>query len=113
MPKVFGIREVELRPDADPDEYERFCREELLPQIDLDGWNVHLLRGDVGQRAGRFAWLFEIESTDARERYFPTYDQPSEEMARWFEQHPEALRALQPGTFVEAENHTDYLDSSS
>ena len=112
MPKVFGIREIELRADADPNEYERFCREELMPQLALDGWEVHLLRGDRGSREGRFAWLFEIESTDARDRYFPSHDQLSDEMARWFEQHPEASAALLPGTFVAAEDDTDYLDIS-
>ena len=111
MPKVFGIREIELRADADPDEYERFCQE-LIPRMGLEGWKVYLLRGDRGSRDGEFAWLFEIESTDARDRYFPAKDQLSDEMARWFEQHPEAWAALAPGTFVDAEEDTDYLDIS-
>ena len=112
MPKVYGIREIELRPDADPDEYERFCRDELLPRMSLDGWTIRLLRGDRGLRDGKFAWLFEIESKDLRDRYFPAHDQLSEEMAQWFEQHPEAWTAFQPGTFVAAEQDTDYLDVS-
>jgi hypothetical protein len=112
MPKVFGVRQIELRPDADPNEYERFCRDELMPQMGLDGWKIYLLRGDRGSRDGKFAWLFEIESTDARDRYFPGHNQLSDEMTRWFEQHPQAWAALQPGTFVEAEDDTDYLDIS-
>jgi hypothetical protein len=112
MPKVFGIREIELRPDADANEYERFCREDVLPKIGLEGWKIYLLRGDRGSRGDKFAWLFEIESTDARDRYFPAHNELSEEITRWFEQHPEAWMALQPGTFVEAENDTDYLDIS-
>jgi len=111
MPKVFGIREIELRADADPDEYERFCRE-LIPRMGLDGWKVYLLRGDRGSRDGKFAWLFEIDSTDARDRYFPAKDQLSDEMTRWFEEHPAAWAALAPGTFVETKEDTDYLDIS-
>jgi hypothetical protein len=34
-------------------------------------------------------------------------------MTRWFGEHPEAWAALAPGTFVEAEEDTDYLDISS
>jgi hypothetical protein len=112
VPKVYGIREIELRPDADPNEYERFCRELMSADSSLDGLKVHLLRGDRGSRDGKFAWLFEIDSTDVRDRYFPAHDQLSDEMAQWFEQHPEAWAALQPGDFVEAENDTDYVDIS-
>jgi len=54
----------------------------------------------------------ELIDTDARDRYFPAHNELSEEITRWFEQHPEAWMALQPGTFVEAENDTDYLDIS-
>lgn len=111
MPKVFGMRDIELRPDADPDEYERFCRE-LIPQLGLDGWKTSLLRGDRGSRDGKFTWLYEIESTDARDRYFPANGQPSDEMARWFEGHPEAWAAVEPGKYVETAEHTDYIDVS-
>jgi hypothetical protein len=111
MPKVFGIREIELLPDADANDYERFCRE-VIPHMVLDGWKVYLLRGDRGSRDGKFTWLFEIESADARDRYFPEKDQLSDEMTKWFGEHPEAWSALAPGTFVEAEEDTDYLDIS-
>jgi len=112
MPKVFGIREIELRPDADPNEYERFCREEVMPHMAMEGWKISLVRGDRGSRNGKFAWLFEIENTDARDRYFPEREQPSDEMASWLQQHPESVAALLPGTFVESEDDTDYLDIS-
>jgi len=112
IPKVFVIREIELRSDADPNEYERFCRDNLKPELILDGWTFHLLRGDRGRRDGKYAWLVEVESTDARDRYFPAMDQPSVEMARGWEEHPEMLVPFVPGTFVEASDATDYLDIS-
>lgn len=112
MSKIFGIREIELRPGVDPNEYERFCREEVLPHLTMEGWKVHLVRGDRGSRAGRFAWLFEMESPDARARYFPERDQPSDEMTSWMQQHPDSAAALLPGTFVESEDDTDYVDIS-
>ena len=39
-------------------------------------------------------------------------DQPSVEMARGWEEHPEMLVPFVPGTFVEASDATDYLDIS-
>ena len=30
MPKVFGLHEIELRPEVDPAEYERYFAEEAL-----------------------------------------------------------------------------------
>jgi hypothetical protein len=109
MPKVFVVREIELRSDVDPNDYERFCRDNL---VTLDGWTYHLLRGDRGPREGKYAWLVEIESQDARNRYFPAMDQPSVEMARTWEEHPEMLVPFVPGTLVEAADGTDYLDIS-
>lgn len=112
MSTIFGIREIELRADADPDEYERFCREEVLPLMTMEGWKIHLTRGDRGSRAGRYAWVFEMESADARARYFPERDQPSDEMASWLQQHPDSADAFLPGPFVESVDDTDYVDIS-
>jgi hypothetical protein len=112
MPKVFAIREIELRSDVDPNEYERFCRDNVKPELILDGWTFHLLRGDRGPREGKYAWLIEVESTEARDRYFPALDQPSVEMTRGWEEHPEMLVPFVPGDFVESAVDTDYLEIS-
>jgi hypothetical protein len=46
-----------------------------------------------GVRAGKFLVLLEIESLEARDRYFPNPGEESEESTRFFEQHPEAAAA--------------------
>ena len=108
MPRVVGLHEVKLRPEADPAEYERCFAEQIATQI--PGWTVHLLRGDRGPRAGKFLVLYEIESVEARDRYFPSEGQLSKEFTSFMEQHPEVAAALQKSrSFEAADIATDYL----
>jgi hypothetical protein len=110
MPKVFGLHEIELRPEVDPAEYERHFAEEVANQPMLTGWTVHLLKADRGPRAGKFLVLFEIETVEARDRYFPTEGQESEEFTRFMDQHPEVAAAWQKSSTLEAADVTsDYL----
>ncbi|HJV13590.1 MAG TPA: hypothetical protein VJ625_06825 [Propionibacteriaceae bacterium] len=56
----------------------------------------------------------EIESLEARDRYFPKPGKPSEEFTRFFEQRPEAAAALEKWEKYgrvdsESEITTDYL----
>jgi hypothetical protein len=95
MPTVCGLHEIELQPGVEPEEYERFFAEEIAPSPMVPGWKVHLLRGERGARVGKFLVLLEIESVEARDRYFPNPGEESEEVTRFFEQHPEAAAALE------------------
>jgi hypothetical protein len=74
MPKVFGLHEIELRPDVDPAEYERYFAEQAAMQPTLQGWTAKLLRADRGPRAGKFLVLYEIESVEAAIGTFPMRD---------------------------------------
>ena len=94
MPKVFGLHEIELQPAVEPDEYERFFAEEIVPTLELPGWTMHLLKGDRGVRTGKYLLFLEIESLEARDRYFPRPGEGSEEFTQFFEQHPEAAAAM-------------------
>ena len=110
MPKVFGLHEIELRPEVDPAEYERYFAEQVAMQPMLQGWTAKLLRADRGPRAGKFLVLYEIESVEARDRYFPSEGQLSKEFTSFMEQHPEVAAALQKSrSFEAADIATDYL----
>jgi len=61
----------------------------------VPGWKLHLLKGERGAPVGKFLVLLEIESVEARDRYFPNPGEESEEVTRFFEQHPEAAAALE------------------
>jgi hypothetical protein len=108
MAKVFGIREIELPPEAEPDEYERVA-EEIASLAELPGWKSHLLKADRGARAGKYLIMFEIESVEARDRFFPRPDEGSEEWDRYLEQHPEVPAAFERAGYSETNVWTDYV----
>jgi hypothetical protein len=95
MPKLFGLHEIELQPGVASGDYERFFAEEVAPTVELPGWKTHLLKGDRGERAGKYLVLLEIESLEARDRYFPRPGEESEEFTQFLEQHPEAAAAFE------------------
>ena len=44
----------------------------------------YLLKGDRGDREGKYLWVTEIESVEARDRYYPSPGEMSEEVQRLF-----------------------------
>ena len=116
MPKLFGLHEIELQPGVEPDEFERFFAEELAPSPMVPGLKVHLLKGDRGERAGKYLVLLEIESVETRDRYFPRPGAgvESEEFTQFLEQHPETAAAFDKWQKMspfgsETEVYTDYV----
>ena len=114
MPKVFGLHEIELQPGVEPEEYERVFAEEIASSFTLPGWKTHLLKGERGTRDGKYLVLLEIESFEARDRYFPRPGEESEEFTRFLEQHPETAAAMEKWerySTIHSENDitTDYV----
>jgi hypothetical protein len=100
MARVVGVHEIELRPGADPAEFERVAAEVVsLPMF--EGWTTRLLKGERG----------EIVDPEARDRYFPAENQGSDEIGRFDEQNRQAadawerLHALRTDTDIA----TDYV----
>jgi hypothetical protein len=118
MAKVFGLHEIELRPGVRSEDFEKFVIEEVSRGPLLPGWEVMLLRGNRGERDGKYLLMFVIESVETRDRFFPGPDQVSEENQRFIESHPEFERMMEkwrklasaPG---EDEVVTDYVVVSS
>jgi hypothetical protein len=111
MPKVLGLHEVELPPGVTPEEYEQVFAKELASLPDFQGWKTYLLKGDRGERAGKFLLQFEVESVEARDRYYPRPEEESEEARRFAEEHPEATAVWEKyaGFLSEPHSSTDYL----
>jgi hypothetical protein len=109
--KVFSLHEFELRPGVEPAELERVFRAEVAPSPSLPGFRASLLRGDRGERDGRFLVLMEMESEGTRDRYFPEPDGRSEEFLRFMEQHPDTAAAWDAITSltVQPAPYTDYV----
>ena len=72
MDKVFGLATLELPPGVRGEEFERFWTDECAPLGAMLGLIGHVARGDRGERAGKYAIIWEIPSIEARDRCFPT-----------------------------------------
>jgi hypothetical protein len=87
MAKVFGMHTIELRPGVKGEDFERFVEQEVLTQPMPEGWRLSLLKGDRGERTGKYLALWEIESVAARDRMSPSDNEFSAEgqaiLASW------------------------------
>jgi hypothetical protein len=71
MAKVFGIHKVALRPGVKGEDFESFVRTSM-PQLTISaGMKVRLLKGDRGDRDGKYLVLFEFDSVEVRDREAP------------------------------------------
>ena len=81
MAKAYGVHDVQLKSGVSAEQLERFLREEWRP-ADIPGVRQSWLKGDRGDRAGTYLRVFEFESKETRDRYFPTLMERSAEFER-------------------------------
>jgi len=73
MAKVFGMHALELQPGCDENEFEEFMRKDFLPSYSkVTGQTAHLLKGDRGERTGKYLVLIELESPERRDEIYPS-----------------------------------------
>jgi hypothetical protein len=110
MATVYGMHEIELRAEVDPDEYEEWFADEVVDQPMLPGWRAALLRADRGHRRGKYLMVFEVESTEARDRFYPAEGEQSEELDRYLAENPDMAALWQRVRSFESSNvETDYV----
>jgi hypothetical protein len=90
MAKVFGMHMIGLRPGVSGEDFEQFFREKVAPLPQFNGQKMYLLKGDRGDRDGKYLVMFE-GSLDLRNKMSPTPDQPSEELQQFFEAHKDVF----------------------
>lgn len=80
MARVLGIHRLELKPGVDEQAFERFITETFAPLYhQFEPRQVaHLMKGDRGEQAGKYALLIEIESVEARDEMYPAEGRLSE-----------------------------------
>ncbi|HSK66167.1 MAG TPA: hypothetical protein VK888_04505 [Anaerolineales bacterium] len=72
MAKVLGMHSIELKPGVSEQEFEEFIQKEVIPVYRrVPGQTTHLLKGDRGERKGKYLVLIELESTDRRDHIYP------------------------------------------
>ena len=107
--KIYSIHKMELRDDVTGEELEAFFNERFFPNWDIPGWNSFLVKGDRGERKGRYALIHEIESVEMRDRYFPEPDQATDLWERYTEGLEEISAELDELVSVYlGEVYTDY-----
>lgn len=82
MAKIFGFHPFELCQGMDEHEFIKFFAEQYAPLVARLGWKGYVLKADRGERAGKFALIWEIPSVEQRDRFAPTPDQITEEGLR-------------------------------
>ncbi len=83
MAKVFGIHQLELKPDADAAEFERFVADEYSALPSLRGWQTLIVKGDRGENVGKYLLILDIESLETRDRDMPGDGTFSPEVEQW------------------------------
>ena len=92
MARVFGIHEIDVNPGINEVDFKKFFVNELAPIY--KPWKFMLLKGDRGQRTGKYAVLIEIESVEERDLHSPAPNTFSEEDQRWEAEHKDLVEAL-------------------
>jgi hypothetical protein len=117
MGKVYGIHEIELNPGVDEKSFIQFFNHELAPFYGGSGWKLLLLKGDRGQREGKYGVLFEIVSREERDRWTPAQNVESEESKRYSEVHKDQIDYLwnkwltfSPTNLGSHLEYTDYVE---
>jgi hypothetical protein len=85
MAKVYGIHLIALRPGVPAAEFERFVREEFNAAAWPDGIDITLLKGERGDREGRYLLLYQFESLERRDWASPTNGKLSAEYLQLLE----------------------------
>lgn len=71
MAKVFGVFHFELHPGVDEEAFEQFVDEEVYPVAVRPDLTLYVLKGDRGERKGKYLFMLESASEEARSRYWP------------------------------------------
>ena len=72
MAKVYSIHYFELKPDVSAEVLEQFLAANPFPT--LPGWTSYYLKGERGERVGKYALVHEFENVEVRDHYFPKED---------------------------------------
>src|SRR5450759_3262688 len=71
MAKVFSIHTMELREGVSEEDFEKLFLEKLVQTWSKTGCNGHILKGDRGQRKGKYVVILELPNVEMRNRIFP------------------------------------------
>jgi len=106
----FHHMNMNLDPDVTMNQYLDFLAEKYIPELEkiMQGWTVYIMKGDRGQQENDYAWMYWIESLEARDKYVPEESRRSEEGNKAFEKIMPFYEELQKlGTWTS--EYTDWV----
>jgi hypothetical protein len=87
MAKAYSLHMIALKAGASGSDFERFFHDEVEPGPKPAGMTMRLLKGDRGDREGKYLLMFGFESVERRNQLFPEAGpaarQMSDEVMRW------------------------------
>ena len=109
MSKAFGMHMIALKPGVKAEDFEKFVAEEVYPLPSLEGIESYLLKGDRGDREGKYLVVYEFESVEVRDRYFPSPGEISKETQQVFESWAAVFEKWQTFATPLDVIYTDYI----
>ncbi len=109
MSKVFGMHMIALHPGVKAEDFEKFILDEVYPVPNLEGWKFYLLKGDRGDREGKYLGMWEFESVEARDRSFPSTGEMSKEAQQFIEAQAAVNEKWATFTTPLDDIYTDYV----
>jgi hypothetical protein len=117
MAKVYSLHMIALKAGASGSDFERFFREEIKRLPGPSGLTMRLLRGDRGDREGKYLVMFEFESVERRDQLFPEAGpaarQMSGEVMQWMGSAGPSLAKWNEYTTAFDAIYTDYREIAS
>ena len=112
MTRVLGMHEIELNPDVNEEDFEKFVLNEMSAATPYPGWSLRLLKGDKGARKGKYLLVFDIESVEARDRLVES-PEDAEAFDKAFREEWDPIfqkwSTFSPTDIGQHQNYTDYL----
>ena len=71
MAKVYSFHMIALKTGVKAADFERFFHEEIATGLSPAGLTERLLKGDRGDREGKYLMMFEFDSVERRDQLFP------------------------------------------
>ena len=71
MAKVYSLHMLALKAGASGPDFERFFHEEIESVPGPSGLTLRLLRGDRGDREGKYLLMAEFEGVERRDQLYP------------------------------------------
>jgi hypothetical protein len=82
MAKVYAVHEVELRPGVSDEAFEHYVQHGSFFFSNVPGVVTHLVKGECGGRIDKYMVLFEFDSVETRNRYWPPSDVATDEIQK-------------------------------